>query len=114
MTIRAIASVSSVAPDAGQKSLSKEFAPVGGRGRDCRTARRGRDAHALKCNMAVLWRRYVRLAYRSREDLRADFDVTFQTACNWWDGAHAPSSAAYARAALQDGVRLHAVMVGGL
>lgn len=40
------------------------------------------------------------------------FEVSFQTVCNWWDGMHAPASAIYARASLEDGARLHAVMTG--
>lgn len=93
---------------AGQKSFANRF--------DCRageTARRARvDGHWLRCNMAALWGRYVRLAFASREAVAAHYGVTFQTACNWWDESHAPAAAIYARASIEDGERLHAVMVG--
>ena len=71
------------------------------------------DGFWLKRNMPQLWRNYVRATYRSREACAAYFEVTFQTACNWWDGLHAPSSAVYARASLEDGARLNRHMTGG-
>lgn len=113
MTIRAIASVSFVAPLSGQKSFANPFdlPPAGGRGR----ARDPRDVgFYLRRNMAVLWGAYVRARFSDREACAAHFGVTFQTACNWWDGANAPASAVYARASIEDGARLHAAMVGGM
>lgn len=62
--------------------------------------------------MPSLWSRYVRGRFATREACADHFGVTFQTACNWWDEVCAPSSAAYAQAAIEDGAALNAVMVG--
>lgn len=111
--LRAISSCSDTAIGQGPKSLPKVFADQPGRGRGREAARRAHaDPRWLKVNMAYLWGNYVRSAFRSREACAAHFEVSFQTVCNWWDGMHAPASAIYARASLEDGARLHAVMTG--
>lgn len=111
--LRAISSCSDTAIGQTQKSLPKVLAPLDGRGRGRVPARRAHvEPRWLKVNMASLWGNYVRSAFRSREACAAHFEVSFQTTCNWWDGLHAPASAIYARASLEDGSRLHAVMTG--
>jgi len=39
---------------------------------------------------AARWKDFVRGTFRSPEDVIRHFDVTFQTACNWWNGVCCP------------------------
>ena len=48
-----------------------------------------------------LWSRFIRRQFVSRDAAAIFFGVTFQTACNWWDGApYRPSGDKVAMAAL--------------
>lgn len=105
----------------GQKSYpnrldqTRPAGPCDGPGRGHHAQRRCHgavDAFALKRQMPALWGHYVRQTFASREATAAHFGVTFQTACNWWDELHAPSSAVYAKASIEDGARLGAAMLG--
>lgn len=108
-----VSSCAQPATDGGQKSWANRFdLPPGGRGRAGRRAAGRLDPHGLKRGMPVLWSRYVRSRFSCREACADHFGVTFQTACNWWDEVCAPAAAVYAQAMIEDGVRLHRVMVG--
>lgn len=37
------------------------------------------------------WRRFLRLTSKSRGNIVREYDVTFQTACNWWNGERVPT-----------------------
>lgn len=37
------------------------------------------------------WSRFVRLSCGTRGEIVRVYDVTFQTACNWWDGDRVPT-----------------------
>ena len=116
MTFRRLALVASRAETSisgGQKSYHNPVVSHAGTGRSRTSARRAHvDAYWLKTNMPTLWGNYVRTAFRTREACAAHFEVSYQTVCNWWDGLHAPASAIYARASIEDGARLHATMTG--
>ena len=61
-----------------------------GRGRSVAAARR---AHACRPDAAVFQRRWSHLmiaTFPSREACAVHFGVTFQTACNWFDGLCRP------------------------
>ena len=45
------------------------------------------------------WAKFVRTVTRSRMDCQRRFDVTFQTACNWYDGKCVPTGDKMAHAA---------------
>lgn len=89
-----------------QTSLPKVFekaAPVGGRGRagrrvaDRAVLPRPRSLQVADVTRAAAIDRWIDLIARhcgSREACAAMFGVTFQTACNWFDGVSAPSAAA--------------------
>jgi hypothetical protein len=49
-----------------------------------------------------LWSSYLRSNFRNPETVSVAFDVTFQTACNWWNATHRPSGDKVALAALRD------------
>lgn len=120
MTLRRPVLVSSCghpAPAAGQTSCANPFdQPAGGRGRGRVQARRAFgvvvDGPWLRRQMPGLWSDYCRAVFVGREACAAHFGVTFQTACNWWDGVCAPHAAVYARASIEDGARLMAVVTG--
>lgn len=113
-----VSSQPDLAAPSGQKSRTNHFVLQAGRGRGRAAARRAHvqatiaDAYWLKQNLPSLWGEYVRGRFHTREDCAAHFEVSFQTVCNWWDGLHAPASAIYAKASLEDGARLHAAMTG--
>ena len=46
------------------------------------------------------WAALIRHLFVTREDVAAGFGVTFQTACNWWDGLNRPSGDKVALAAV--------------
>ncbi|OWJ71399.1 hypothetical protein CDV50_10365 [Haematobacter massiliensis] len=64
-----------------QKSLSNLFEP-----------------RAFRLRFADYWSKFLRQNYRRPEDVAVAFGVTFQTACNWWDGLNRPSGDAVALA----------------
>lgn len=37
------------------------------------------------------WRRFVRLTSKTRTNVVREYDVTFQTACNWFNGERVPT-----------------------
>ena len=54
-------------------------------------SRRGHAAAMVDRNEATLfWSALVRRRCPSREACAVQFGVTFQTACNWWDGFSCP------------------------
>lgn len=113
-----VSSQSDADPAAGQKSCANLFVSQAGRGRGRAAARRAHvqapltDAYWLKQNLPALWGEYVRGRFRSREACAEHFGVAFQTVCNWFDGLHSPAAAVFAKASIEDGSRLHAVMTG--
>ena len=57
------------------------------------------------------WRDLIRASFTGRDAVALFFDVTFQTACNWWDGTICrPSGDKVAMMALADPVRFAVVM----
>lgn len=81
--------------------------PLEGRGRSRVSARRahGRlpEPHAFRAGMAARWGGWCRSRFRSREALAVHFGVTFQTACNWWNGERKPSGETVMLACLEWG-----------
>lgn len=72
-----------------QKSHHDQF---DGRGRSRESARRA-HIHAYQPDRASFLRRWSLLmiaSFSSREACAVHFGVTFQTACNWFDGLNAP------------------------
>lgn len=78
-------------PTIGQMSHPKSFDRASrGRGRDA--ARRVTVAPVVTRHEAtVFWAALVQRRCGSREACAVMFDVTFQTACNWWDGFSCPT-----------------------
>lgn len=37
------------------------------------------------------WRRFLRATSKTRTAVVREYDVTFQTACNWWNGERVPT-----------------------
>lgn len=37
------------------------------------------------------WSKFLRLSCGTRGEVARVYDVTFQTACNWWDGSRVPT-----------------------
>lgn len=68
-----------------QKSFDKVFEP-----------------YWFKTEFPDLWSAYLRGSFRNPETVSVAFDVTFQTACNWWNATHRPSGDKVALAALRD------------
>lgn len=52
------------------------------------------DPRDERAQLPARWSAFIRSEFRSREAVAAYFGVVFNTACNWWDGSCAPSSAA--------------------
>lgn len=80
--------------------------PLDGRGRS-RWSRRdlGRlaglpDPGALRASMALRWSGFLRAEFASIDAVAVFFGVTFQCACNWWAGSHAPMGHAVALASV--------------
>lgn len=71
-----------------------------GRAARCRAHARLSDPRAFRMDFPQRWSALVRHLFATREALAADFGVTFQTACNWWDGACRPTGDVVAAAAL--------------
>jgi hypothetical protein len=91
-----------------------------GRGRQATRWRRGRlSANTVTFATPVdrddcmdAWGRFCRTVTRSRTDLSRRADVTFQTACNWYDGKVVPTGTAMLWAATEFPREFQAVMVG--
>jgi hypothetical protein len=62
-------------PRAGQKSWSNMF-----------------DPYALKVSAPDLWSSYFRHRFNGPREVALFFDVSFQTALNWWGAVTAPAS----------------------
>ena len=58
------------------------------------------------------WGRFCRTVTRSRTDLQRRADVTFQTACNWYDGKVVPTGDKMVWAATEFPREFQAIMVG--
>lgn len=58
------------------------------------------------------WGRFCRTVTRSRTDLSRRADVTFQTACNWYDGKVVPTGDKMLWAATEFPREFQAIMVG--
>ncbi|MDF2140838.1 hypothetical protein [Paenirhodobacter sp. CAU 1674] len=75
-----------------------------GRGRGRAAHRRAHgwlaDPAIYRADFANRWRALMVHLFGSREDCAAAFGVTFQTACNWWDGSCRPSGDRVALAAI--------------
>lgn len=75
-------------PSRGQMSHTNGFDRGRGRG----AARRVTVAPVVTRHQAtVFWAELMRRRCPSREACAVMFDVTFQTACNWWDGFSCPT-----------------------
>lgn len=68
------------------------------------------DPYRYRAEFPDLWAGYLRAHFRSPEAVAAAFDVRFQTALNWWQGAHRPSGDKVALAALADPAGFAAAM----
>lgn len=60
------------------------------------------DPYRFRTEFPDLWSAYLRSSFRNPEAVSVAFDVTFQTACNWWNATHRPSGDKVALAALAD------------
>lgn len=72
---------------------------AGGRGRSRVAIRRAHgwgpcDPRTARAALPWQWQDFVTSNFASREECAVFFGVTFQTACNWFDGLVAPSSPA--------------------
>jgi hypothetical protein len=76
------------APRFGQTSHPNPFA---GRGRSAAAHRRVSVAPITKVGAVVFWADLVDRRCNSREHCAVVFGVTFQTACNWYDGFSCPT-----------------------
>lgn len=78
-------------PMPGQKSHANAFDRAG-RGRSRAAHRRVQVAPVITRHEAtVFWSDLMRRRLPSREACAVAFGVTFQTACNWWDGFSCPT-----------------------
>ncbi|TDK51152.1 hypothetical protein [Antarcticimicrobium luteum] len=62
-------------PGSGQSSWSNRFEP-----------------YALRAGAADLWSAYFHARFNSPREVALFFDVSFQTALNWWGAVTAPAS----------------------
>ncbi|KFI27794.1 hypothetical protein CN97_00870 [Haematobacter massiliensis] len=44
----------------------------------------------LRACLADYWARFLQQNYARPEEVSVAFGVTYQTACNWWEGLHKP------------------------
>jgi len=80
-----------LAPRRGQMSHANGFDRAG-RGRGAAAARRVSVPPVITRHAAtVFWADLVGRRCASREECAVVFDVTFQTACNWFDGFSCPT-----------------------
>ena len=71
-----------------QMSQASQF---DGRGRNRDAARRAHSHHGTDRGVFVQrWSLLMIASFNSREACAVHFGVTFQTACNWFDGMNAP------------------------
>jgi len=103
MTKPRIIATSSVQPAKAfvQKSHPNPFEGRG-RGRAAHRRAHGWCVDPIQYRVAFLdhWSDLIRHLFVTREDVAAAFGVTFQTACNWWDGINRPSGDKVALAAV--------------
>lgn len=81
------ASVGRILPSLRQKPWSN--AVDAGRGPGLRRGgglRQLRDAQHFRADFPGLWSDFIRATCATRHDAVVCYGVTFQTACNWWDG----------------------------
>lgn len=73
----------------GQMSRANSF---DGRGRSAASARRAHvhADHPDRADFLCRWSLLMIASFRSREHCAVHFVVTFQTACNWFDGFNVP------------------------
>lgn len=91
-----------------------------GRGRAATRWRRGRlSANTVTFATPIdrddcmdAWRRFCRAISKSRTDLQRRADVTFQTACNWYDGKVVPTGDKMLWAATEFPREFQAILVG--
>ncbi|MCV2877590.1 hypothetical protein OE699_01890 [Sedimentimonas flavescens] len=78
--------------------------PFDGRGRGRAAHRRAHgwavEPDAYRVAFCGRWQGLMQHLFRTREDVASAFGVTFQTACNWWDGTNRPSGDRVALAAI--------------
>lgn len=112
------------APGRGQMSHANDFArrlpPTGGRGRAVAlrgVVRRHRGGPGVGpvSRMAALaaWAEFLRVTFATREVVAVEFDVTFQTACNWRAGT-SQAQLNHVLQAARDYPGAFAAMVGAL
>lgn len=91
-------------PALRQMSHANAFAPAGGRARSAHAARRAhvwtQDGPRRRHEFGPRWSLLMIASFGSREACAVHFDVTFQTACNWFDGTCRPYGDVVAHAAL--------------
>ena len=69
------------------------------------------DPYRFRSDFPDLWSAYLRANFRNPEAVSVAFSVTFQSACNWWNGTHRPSGDKVALAALRDPEAFAASMI---
>lgn len=69
--------------DAGQKSHERVF-----------------DPYRFRAQFPDHWSGFLRAHFKNAEHVAVSFDVTYQTARNWWEGTHRPSGDKVALAAV--------------
>lgn len=94
----------SAAPVAAAAINRFQPAPIAGRGRGRAALRRGHgwrlDPDRFRAGFCGQWGALLRHLFVSREAVAVHFGVTFQCACNWWDGQNRPSGDKVAMAAI--------------
>lgn len=68
------------------------------------------DPWRFKAVFPDRWSAFLRAHYRNAEHVAHEYGVRYQTALNWWQGAHRPSGQAVAQAALTHGEGLRACL----
>ncbi|KEP68403.1 hypothetical protein DL1_11850 [Thioclava dalianensis] len=58
------------------------------------------DPQPYRLEFLDRWAALIQHLFVTREDVASGFGVTFQTACNWWDGLNRPSGDKVALAAI--------------
>lgn len=76
-------------PDACRTQMSRPN-PLRGRGRDAHGARRAHVSHLDREVFLRRWSLLLIASFPCREACAVHFGVTFQTACNWFDGLNSP------------------------
>lgn len=83
---------SNTAPQRRQTSHLNPLDRIGGRGRSSYAARRVSVAPVIaRMDAMAFWADLVQRRCGTREEAAVQFEVTFQTACNWFDGFSCPT-----------------------